>query len=162
MEGTAGSIPKFGEWKANDGGSPYTMYFENARKRRSNSGIAPPPGASPARIISAPAGPRTPPRAPDAKPVKPEDRANRSRNQAKVSNTQVPFNIVFTPFQEQPRQSKFNYSSPFFRTSVQRPVSSWAIDCSKTLILAGSSSCQKIRISSDKTLVLVHYMSRKW
>ncbi|XP_025828419.1 uncharacterized protein LOC112903382 isoform X1 [Panicum hallii] len=84
MEGTAGSIPKFGEWKANDGGSPYTMYFENARKRRSNSGIAPPPGASPARIISAPAGPRTPPRAPDAKPVKPEDRANRSRNQAKA------------------------------------------------------------------------------
>ncbi|KAG2561908.1 hypothetical protein PVAP13_8KG223500 [Panicum virgatum] len=84
MEGTAGSIPKFGEWKANDGGSPYTMYFENARKRRSNIGITPPPEASPARMVPAPAGPRTPQRAPDAKPVKPQDCANRSRNQAKL------------------------------------------------------------------------------
>ncbi|CAO2148842.1 unnamed protein product [Urochloa humidicola] len=85
MTGTAGNIPKFGEWKANDGGSPYTMYFENARKRRSNSGITPPPEASPARMVSAPAGHRTPPRAADAKPVKPQDRATRPRNQAKAA-----------------------------------------------------------------------------
>ena len=88
------------------------MYFENARKRRSNIGITPPPEASPARMVPAPAGPRTPQRAPDAKPVKPQDCANRSRNQAKVSTIQVPFSIVFTSFQEQPRHSKFNYSSP--------------------------------------------------
>nr|CAB3489791.1 unnamed protein product [Digitaria exilis] len=81
--GTAGSIPKFGEWKASDGGSPYTMYFENARKRRTNSSVTPPPGASPARMVPAPDGSRTPPPATDAKPVKPQDRANRSRNQVK-------------------------------------------------------------------------------
>ncbi|CAL4988240.1 unnamed protein product [Urochloa decumbens] len=85
MAGTAGNIPKFGEWKANDGGSPYTMYFENARKRRNNSGITPPPGESPARMASAPAGHRTPPRAADPKPVKHQDHANRSRNQAKAA-----------------------------------------------------------------------------
>ncbi|CAO2147321.1 unnamed protein product [Urochloa humidicola] len=87
MAGTAGNIPKFGEWKANDdgGGTPYTMYFENARKRRNNSGITPPPEPSPARMVSVPAGRRTPPRAADAKPVKPQDRAARSRNQAKAA-----------------------------------------------------------------------------
>jgi hypothetical protein len=82
-----GNIPKFGEWKTTDGGSPYTMYFENARKRRNNSGITVPPEASPApvRTNTVPGGHRTPPRAPGVKPLNQQDGANRSRNQAKVS-----------------------------------------------------------------------------
>ncbi|KAK3120054.1 hypothetical protein QOZ80_9AG0680700 [Eleusine coracana subsp. coracana] len=61
------------------------MYFETAsRKRRSNSGITPPPGASPARTDTKPGGPRTPSRTVDAKPLKSTDRANRSRNQGKA------------------------------------------------------------------------------
>ncbi|XP_066333801.1 uncharacterized protein [Miscanthus floridulus] len=36
LQGNGGNIPKFGEWKTTDGGSLYTMYFENARKRRNN------------------------------------------------------------------------------------------------------------------------------
>ncbi|TVU25449.1 hypothetical protein EJB05_27945, partial [Eragrostis curvula] len=80
--GNGVNIPKFGEWKASDGATPYTMVFENAsRKRRTNSGITPPPGASPARMGTVPAGHKTPPRTVDAKPVKSTDRANRSRNQ---------------------------------------------------------------------------------
>nr|AGT17135.1 RPM1-interacting protein [Saccharum hybrid cultivar R570] len=86
MAGNGGNIPKFGEWKTTDGGSPYTMYFENARKQRNNSGITVPPGASPARTNTVPSGHRTPPRAPDVKPVKQQDGANRSRNQAKGSS----------------------------------------------------------------------------
>ncbi|CAD6257134.1 unnamed protein product [Miscanthus lutarioriparius] len=85
MAGNGGNIPKFGEWKTTDGGSPYTMYFENARKRRNNSGISVPPEASPARTNTVPSGHRTPPRAPDVKPLRQQDGANRSRNQAKAA-----------------------------------------------------------------------------
>ncbi|WVZ52004.1 hypothetical protein U9M48_003100 [Paspalum notatum var. saurae] len=84
MAANGRNIPKFGEWKSADGGSPYTMYFENARKRKNNSGITPRPGASPSRMDFAPADHRTPPRAADAKPVKPQDRANRSQSQGKA------------------------------------------------------------------------------
>lgn len=82
-----GNIPKFGEWKTTDGGSPYTMYFDNARKRRNNSGITVPPEASPApvRTNTVPGGHRTPPRAPGVKPLNQQDGANRSRNQAKAA-----------------------------------------------------------------------------
>lgn len=94
LQGNGGNIPKFGEWKTTDGGSPYTMYFENARKQRNNSGITVPPGASPARTNTVPSGHRTPPRAPDVKPVKQQDGANRSRNQAKVSKLKRSFHMI--------------------------------------------------------------------
>jgi hypothetical protein len=74
-----GNIPKFGEWKTTDGGSPYTMYFDNARKRRNNSGITVAPEASPVRTNTVPGGKD------GVKPLNQQDGANRSRNQAKVS-----------------------------------------------------------------------------
>lgn len=94
LQGNGGNIPKFGEWKTTDGGSPYTVYFENARKRRNNSGITVPPEASPARINTVPSGHRTPPRTPDVRTVKQQDGANRSRNQAKVSKLKRSFGMT--------------------------------------------------------------------
>ena len=94
LQGNGGNIPKFGEWKTTDGGSLYTMYFENARKRRNNSAITVPPEASAARTNTVPSGHRTPPRAPDVKPLRQQDGANSSRNQAKVSKLKRSFHMT--------------------------------------------------------------------
>ncbi|KAL6659693.1 hypothetical protein ACP70R_002522 [Stipagrostis hirtigluma subsp. patula] len=83
MAGNNGAqVPRFGDWKATDGGGQFTMYFENARQqRRTTSGaIAPHPRPPPARMDTAPAAgrSRTPPRGANASPGKPKDRTNRS------------------------------------------------------------------------------------
>uniref|UniRef100_A0A0D9XS33 RIN4 pathogenic type III effector avirulence factor Avr cleavage site domain-containing protein n=1 Tax=Leersia perrieri TaxID=77586 RepID=A0A0D9XS33_9ORYZ len=59
MAGKGGHIPKFGDWKSGDGGSPYTVFFEDARKRKNAGGVMPPPLARGDSVP--PSGHRTPP-----------------------------------------------------------------------------------------------------
>ncbi|KAF0896613.1 hypothetical protein E2562_026315 [Oryza meyeriana var. granulata] len=61
MAGKGGHIPRFGDWKSSDHGTPYTVFFENARKRKNAGGVVPPPEPPLARGDSVPpSGHRTP------------------------------------------------------------------------------------------------------
>ncbi|BAT14042.1 Os11g0482200, partial [Oryza sativa Japonica Group] len=40
-----GHIPRFGDWKSSDGGTPYTVFFDDARKRKNAGHRTPPHGA---------------------------------------------------------------------------------------------------------------------
>ncbi|KQJ88446.1 uncharacterized protein LOC100837923 [Brachypodium distachyon] len=114
MEGQGGHIPKFGDWKTTGGDTPYTLYFEDARKRKSMGSSTPSPKPVAARRNSIPPpkpasvrgnsipspkpasarGNSIPPPKPaaaasyraDANPPKPKERPSRSRRESSVGS----------------------------------------------------------------------------
>ncbi|KAL5204893.1 hypothetical protein ABZP36_009764 [Zizania latifolia] len=84
MAGQGGHIPRFGDWKNSGGSTPYTVFFEDARKRKNNPGSATPPQESP--LSRGNSGHRTPPRADGSTPRKNKDPSvSRPRSQSSIS-----------------------------------------------------------------------------